>query len=110
EVATISAPDPHMLTIVPWDQSVLEGIQKAIMSSQQGINPIADGKMIRISIPALTGEKRQELVKQVAQKIESGRQMLRNERVDIKKKIEGQKGDAGVSEDDIKQELVKLEE
>ncbi len=108
ELASITAPDPQLIVIQPWDQSVVEAIEKALQQNQ--FNPSVDGQMIRINIPQLTGEKREEMVKQVHQKIESGRQMLRSERTEGKKKIEAQKGEAGISEDDVEADLEKLEE
>lgn len=110
ELASITAPDTQTILISPWDQSVIEAVQKALMTGPQGFNPAVDGSTIRINIAPLTGEKRQELVKLVWQKIESGKQMMRNERTEGKKEIEAQKGGAGVSEDDIEAELEKLEE
>ena len=108
ELGSISAPDPHMLIISIWDQSVLASVEKALTQAEFSV--AVDGQGIRVTIPQLTGEKRQDMVKQVQQKIESGKQMLRNERTSCKKRVEGQKGDDGVSEDDIKAELEKLEE
>lgn len=107
ELASISAPDAQMITIQPWDQSVIEGIEKGLQKA--GFNPTVDGQQLRIVIPPLTGEKRQEMIKQVAQHIESGKQMLRSQRTDSKKEIEGQKGESNVSEDDIKAELEELD-
>ncbi|MCX6817143.1 MAG: ribosome-recycling factor [Candidatus Beckwithbacteria bacterium] len=101
ELATISAPDPHSLVIKPWDQTVLAKIAKALQEANLGINPVVDNEIIRLSIPALTEERRQELVKSVKQKIEGGKAMLRQARGEAKKEIDDQKGVAGVSEDDI---------
>ena len=109
ELASITAPDPHMIVIAPWDQSVLEAIEKALMAPPVSMNPVVDGQQVRISIPPLTGERREEMVKQVAQKVESGKQMLRNERVETKKLVEGQEGSAGISEDDIAADLKELD-
>lgn len=108
ELASISAPDAHMILIQPWDQSVIEGIEKALQKA--GFNPNADGQQLRLNIPPLTGEKRQQMIKQVAQHIESGKQMLRNERNEAKRKIEAQKGSAGISEDDIKNDEEELDQ
>mgnify|MGYP001342086670 CR=1 FL=1 len=110
EVASISAPDPHLITISPWDKSLLGKIEKALNSGQNQFNPVVDGDLIRIAIPQLTGEKREQMVKLVAQKIEGGKQMLRSERTNAKKHIEAQKGQDGISEDDIEQDLTNLDE
>ena len=109
ELATISAPDPHLLVIQPWDESIIEAISKAIAASDLRLNPVVDQSLIRIQIPPLTQERREELVKLVHQKLESGRILLRQLRQDIKQKIEGMKGLPGVSEDDIHRQLDDLE-
>lgn len=101
ELATISAPDPHLITIKPYDTSIIEKIAKGVSASQLNLNPVVDGEIVRISVPALTGERREELVKSVKQKVESGKAMLRQVRNDLKKDIDGQRDTAGVSEDDI---------
>jgi len=109
ELASITAPDPHMILIQPWDKGVVGAIEKALMTGKTQFNPSVDGQTIRINIAQLTGEKREELVKLVHQRIESGRQMVRAERNDTKKDVDGQEGSAGISEDDIKRDLVELE-
>ena len=109
ELATISAPDPHVLIVQPWDESIIRNIEKAIAISDLHLNPVVDGNIIRIPIPVLTEERREELVKLVDQKMESGRLLLRQTRQEIKKKIEGQKGKPGVSEDDIHRLMEELE-
>lgn len=109
EVASISSPDPHLLIIKPWDQSTLKKIETAIQAANIGLNGIIDGDMIRIAIPQLTEERRKELVKSVKQKIESGKNILRDIRADEKKNIEGKKGEAGVSEDDVERWLEEMQ-
>jgi ribosome recycling factor len=109
ELASINAPDPHMLTIQPWDQSVLKKIETGLQKSELHLNPVVDGQMIRISIAPLTEERRLDLVKLTKQKLESGREMLRNARNEAKKDIDGKKGMPVVSEDDIKHWLEDLQ-
>lgn len=109
ELATISAPDPHLLVIQPWDESIIENIAKAVNRSDLNLNANIDGGLIRIPIPLLTEERREELVKLVSQKLESGRVLLRQTRQETKKKIENSKGDPGVSEDDVYGMLDELE-
>lgn len=109
ELANVSAPDPNMLIVSPWDKSLLETLEKAIASASLNINPIVDGDMIRIVIPSLTEERRKEMVKILHQKIEGGKVMLRTIRTDAKKEIEDQDGSEGVSEDDIKSEVEELD-
>jgi ribosome recycling factor len=109
ELANVSAPDANMLIVSPWDKSLLETLEKAIASASLNVNPVVDGDMIRIVIPSLTEERRKEMVKILHQKIEGGKVMLRNVRTDSKKEIEDQKGDDGVSEDDIEAEIEELD-
>ncbi len=109
ELANITVPDANMLIVTPWDKSVLGAIETAINKAELNLNPVVDGDKIRIVVPALTQERRQEMVKLLHQKIESGKVMIRNERTDTKKMIEAQKGEAAVSEDDIKLELTEMQ-
>lgn len=109
ELANLSAPDPSLLTISPWDKSVLKNIEKAIISSGLNLQPVVDGDIIRIAVPSLTEERRREMVKLLAQKIQNGQVMLRNLRTDIKKEIEKLSDQAGVSEDTIKADLAELD-
>lgn len=109
ELAAITAPEPSMLIVAPWDKSVLQAVEKGIASAGLNLNPVVDGDQIRIAIPALTQERRQELVKAVKQKIESGREMMRDVRLKHKKEVDGQKGKPGVSEDNIAYGLDQLQ-
>src|SRR3989339_1020611 len=99
ELANISAPDSQTLLISPWDKNVLEDISRGISKSDLNLNPVVDGQSIRISIPALTQERRIELSKMVDKKVEGGKVLLREERQKIQKEIDAEKGNAGVSED-----------
>jgi len=110
ELASITAPDPQQIIISPWDKSVLEDIEKSLASSSLHLNPVVDGDIVRIKIPPLTQETREELVKLVTQKLESAKAMLRQARSEAKTKIEAQEGESGVSEDDIHQQLNQLQE
>jgi ribosome recycling factor len=109
ELASIAAPDPAQIIVSPWDKTLLEAIEKAINSAGLNLNAVVDGDILRIKIPSLTEETRQELVKLVAKKLESARAMLRNERAETKRKIEEQKGESGVSEDDIRSAVENLQ-
>ncbi len=82
QLATISAPEARLLTIRPWDPSILPAIEKAILKSELGLTPINDGKIIRLPIPRLTEERRQELVRLVKKRVEEGRVAVRNVRRD----------------------------
>lgn len=109
EVASVTAPDATLLVVSPWDKSLITSIEKAIASAGLNLNPVVDSQIIRIAVPALTQERRQEMVKLLHQKIESGRVTVRTIRTETKQEIEEQKGGAGVSEDDIKLELDELD-
>jgi ribosome recycling factor len=109
ELASITAPDPHLLVITPWDKSILESIEKSLSKSDLSLNPVVDGDLIRIAVPPLTQERREELVKLVKQRIESGRQMIRSTRNDQKKEIDDMKGKPDVSEDDIERHLEEMQ-
>jgi ribosome recycling factor len=109
EVADIRVPDPSQILISPWDKSLLGAIEKGIQISGINLNPVVDGQSIRISVPPLTEERRLDMVKLLSQKIEAGRVMVRNVRTDIKKEIDKQKGQPGISEDAIEADLAELE-
>lgn len=109
ELATITAPDPTQILINPWDKSVLKGIEKAILNSDLKLTPNVNGDMVRIIVPPLTEERRQDYVKLVHQKLESGKVLLRNARQEVKEGIEATEGEAGVSEDDVKSQLESLQ-
>jgi ribosome recycling factor len=78
QLATLSAPEPHLLTVQPWDQGTLNSIMKAIQTSDLGINPSNDGRLIRLPVPPLTEQRRRELVKQVHARAEEARVAVRN--------------------------------
>jgi ribosome recycling factor len=100
-MATISAPEPRMLTIQPFDPTSIKAIEKAIQESDLGLTPSNDGKLIRLPIPQLTEERRKELVKLVRQMSEEGRVAVRNVRRDVMKHLEDlvKKGDVGDDEE-----------
>lgn len=102
QLANISAPEPRLLTIQPWDKTSVSLIEKAIQKSDLGINPSSDGSVIRIVIPQLTQERRLELVKIIKKKAEETRVSLRNVRRDINEKIKNMDKTKAVSEDEAK--------
>ena len=111
QVGTISVPDPRTITIQPWDNSLLKGIEKAIQASDLGINPQNDGKLIRLTFPQLTEERRKELVKQVKKYGEDGKVAIRNIRRDAMDDFKALKKANELTEDDLKtaeKELQKL--
>jgi len=100
QLGSISVPDAHLLLIQPWDATVIPEIEKAIMKSNLGVNPFNDGKVIRISVPQLSKERRQELIKVVHKMAEDGKVSLRTVRRDAKEHLEKLEKDKAVSEDD----------
>ena len=111
QVAAISSPDPRTLTIQPWDASLLKEITKAIQTSDIGINPQNDGKVIRLTFPPLTEERRKELIKQVAKEGETSKVAIRNIRRDAMDKWKAAKKKSEMTEDELKdaeKEMQKL--
>ena len=100
QVASLAAPEPRLLTVQPWDPTLLGDIEKAIMKSDLGLTPTNDGKIIRLPIPALTTERRKELVKVVKKMAEDGKVALRNVRRDANERLKDLKKDKEISEDD----------
>lgn len=101
QVATVTIPESRLLVIQPWDSKLLPAIEKAIFSSDLGLNPSNDGKMIRISIPQLTEERRRDLVKSVKKISEEYRVAVRNIRRDTIDALKKQKTSKEISEDDF---------
>ena len=102
QVAAISSPDPRSLLIKPWDGSILKAIEKAIQTSDLGINPQNDGSSIRLGFPQLTEERRKELTKQVKKYAENGKVAIRNIRRDAMDKFKKLQKDGEITEDDLK--------
>ena len=102
QVAAISAPDPRTLVIQPWDATLLKAIEKAIQTSDLGINPQNDGRLIRLAFPQLTEERRKELTKQVKKYAEDGKVAVRNIRRDAMDEIKALKKKSEITEDDQK--------
>lgn len=103
QVGAISSPEPRMLVIQPWDSSILKEIEKAINKSDIGITPQNDGKVIRLSFPPLTEERRKELVKQVKKYTEEAKVAVRNVRRDFMDIYKAQKKKNEITEDDLKE-------
>ncbi|MHB1295552.1 MAG: ribosome recycling factor [Anaerolineae bacterium] len=111
QVATIAAPEPRLLTIRPWDASVIGAIEKAILRSELGLTPNNDGKIIRLNIPPLTDERRRDLSKLVSRRTEEGRVAVRNLRRDGLKDLTDLEKSKDISEDEFykaKEDLQKL--
>jgi ribosome recycling factor len=100
QMASLSVPESRLIVIQPWDVSAIKEIEKAILKSDLGLTPSSDGKLIRISIPPLTEERRKELVKVVSKMCEEHKIAARNIRRDANELIKGFKKDGDVAEDD----------
>ncbi|RPH50618.1 MAG: ribosome recycling factor [Desulfobacteraceae bacterium] len=100
QIASLSVPESRLITVQPWDVSVIKEIEKAIMKSDLGLTPSSDGKIIRISIPPLTEDRRKKLVKVVHKTCEDCKVAVRNIRRDSNELIKGLKKDGEISEDD----------
>jgi len=100
QMASLAVPESRMITIQPWDVSIIKEIEKAILKSDLGLTPSNDGKLMRISIPALTEERRKQLVKVVQKKGEEHKIAVRNIRRDSNDLLKGLKKDGDISEDD----------
>jgi ribosome recycling factor len=100
QVASLAAPEARLLTVQPWDPTVLSDIEKAILKSDLGLNPVNDGKIIRLPIPALTTERRKELVKMIKKMEEEGKVTLRNVRREANEDFKEMKKEKLLSEDD----------
>ena len=102
QIGTIASPDPRTLTIQPWDTTLLKSIEKAIQASDLGINPQNDGRLIRLSFPQLTEERRKNLTKQVKKYGEESKVAIRNVRRDAIERYKGDKKKSIITEDDLK--------
>jgi ribosome recycling factor len=109
QVATLGVPEPTLLTVQPWDVSLLGAIDKAIRSSDLGLNPMNDGKVLRVPIPALTEERRKELVKHLHKVLEDHRTAVRNIRRDANESLKKLLKDKKISEDDEKRGLEEIQ-
>lgn len=102
QIASVSAPDPRTLMIQPWDANALKAIEKALQTSELGINPQNDGRVIRLVFPQLTEERRKELAKQVKKYGEEAKVAIRNIRRDAMDKFKAMKKKSEITEDDLK--------
>ena len=102
QVASVAAPEPKLLTIQPWDKSLVKAVEKAILASDLGLTPSNDGNLIRIPLPPLTEERRKELVKHLHHVLENHRVATRNIRRDANENIKKLLKDKKISEDDDK--------
>jgi len=104
QVGTVSAPEPRLLTIQPWDKGLLKEIERGLHDSGLGLNPSNDGVLIRIPIPPLTEERRREYVKSLNKLTEEARVTVRSARKDANDDVKARQKKEGLSEDDIRRE------
>ena len=111
QMASISAPEARLLVVQPWDRGMIKAIEKAIQTSDLGINPTNDGQGIRLAIPPLTEERRKELVKNCGRRAEEAKVAVRNVRRDVNDKLKALEKQklADISEDDVKKALDKAQ-
>ena len=109
QIAGISAPEARLLVVQPWDKSILHDIEKAILKSDLGLNPSSDGNVIRLSIPPLSEERRQELIKVVRRKVEEGKIVVRNLRREAMDEMRRSEKNKDISQDELKRGLDQLQ-
>lgn len=109
QLANISAPEARLLVIQPWDRASVSSIEKAILKSDLGLTPVSDGTVIRINIPPLTEERRNELTKAVKKRVEEKKIVLRNIRRDAVEEFKKQEKDKAISQDELKRALDRLQ-
>ncbi len=109
QVATLKIADPRLITIQPWEQSIIPDIERAISSSDLGLNPSNDGNIIRVPIPALSGERRQELVKVVKREGEDHKIALRNRRREANDDIKELEKESEITEDQMHRAFSKID-
>ena len=109
QVATISAPESRLIVIQTWDQTIIGDVEKAILKSELGLTPMNDGKIIRIAIPPLTGERRKELAKLARKMAEDNKISIRNHRREANDMLKEMKNDKDISEDEMHKALNEVQ-
>jgi ribosome recycling factor len=110
QVASVQVPDPRLITIKPWEKTMVQPIEKAIQQSSIGLTPSSDGELIRIPIPPLTEERRNELVKDVRRVAEDAKVAVRNQRRDANEMLKEAEKGKDISEDEMHRGLAKVQE
>jgi len=108
-LATLTAPEPRLIVIQPWDRSMIGAIEKAIMKSDLGLHPASDGRVVRLAVPQLSEERRMELVKVLHKKAEEGRVAMRNVRREAHESLRASERNKEISEDEHKRALESLQ-
>lgn len=109
ELGSITVPDVRSLVFEPWDKTVLREINNGIQAANIGMMPVVDGEVIRLSLPMLTVEQREDYIKLLGRKLEGARGMLRDARADFRKKIMDAKNEKSISEDEFKKDETELQ-
>lgn len=109
DVATVNAPEPRLLIVQPWDKSLMSAIEKAIQTAELGLNPANDGNVIRVPIPALTEERRRDMVKQLHKLAEEGKVAIRHARQEANKELKRKQSAHEVSEDDAHRQMDEVQ-
>jgi ribosome recycling factor len=109
QIASVTAPDPRLLVVQPWDKTLVKEVERAILRSELGLTPSTDGAVIRLPIPTLTGERRRDLVKIVRRQAEEGRVAVRNIRRDRKDHLEHMEKGGEISEDENRRAIEELQ-
>jgi ribosome recycling factor len=109
QLAGINVPGPNLLVIQPWDRGSIGDIEKAILTSDLGLNPTNDGRIIRVNIPPLTEERRQELIKVVRRRVEEGKVAIRNLRREVMDELKTQEKNKEISQDEHKRTQGQLQ-
>lgn len=109
QVANVTAPEPRLILVKPWEKSMIGPIEKAVLQSDLGLNPSNDGETIRLAIPQLTEERRKELVKVVSKKAEEAKVAVRNIRRDANDALKKEEKAKTITEDDAKQGQEKIQ-
>ena len=110
QIAAVKVADARMITIQPWEKNMIAPIEKAIMASDLGLNPSNDGTLIRLPVPALTGERRKEFTKQAKDLGEKTKIAIRNQRRDMNDMLKSMQKDGDITEDELKKGLTKVQE
>jgi len=109
QIAGISAPEVSLLVVQPWDPGSIHNIEKAVLKSNLGLNPTSDGRIIRVNIPPLTEERRQELIKVVRSRVEERKIAIRNLRREAMDELKGLEKNKDISQDELKRALDQLQ-
>jgi ribosome recycling factor len=109
QVGTVSAPEPRLLIVQPWDKGLLKAIETGITNADLGLNPSNDGNIIRVPIPQLTEERRKDMVKLLHKLAEEGRVAIRHARQEANKELKKKQGDHEISEDDAHRQMEQVQ-